>query len=203
VLDKVVIPMVASPIIGLVLGYLVMLALMWGFRRARWHTASRGFRHAQVVSAAFMAFSHGTQDAQKTMGVITLALVTTGHLSTFNVPLWVVLSAASAISLGTYSGGWRIMRTLGRRVIEIDPPQGFAAESTAAAVLLTAAYGYAIPVSTTHVLSSSIMGVGATRRLSAVRWGVAGNIATAWVLTIPAAALVAAAVYAILQAILL
>jgi PiT family inorganic phosphate transporter len=203
VLDKVVLPMVASPIIGLVLGYLVMLALMWAFRRARWHTVSRGFRHAQVVSAAFMAFSHGTQDAQKTMGVITLALVTTGHLSSFEVPLWVVLAAASAISLGTYSGGWRIMRTLGRRVIEIDPPQGFAAEGTAAAVLLTAAYGYAVPVSTTHVLSSSIMGVGATRRLSAVRWGVAGNIATAWVLTIPAAALVAAVVYAILRPILL
>jgi PiT family inorganic phosphate transporter len=203
VVDKVVVPMIASPIIGLVLGYLVMLGLMWGFRRARWHTASRGFRHAQVVSAAFMAFSHGTQDAQKTMGVITLALVTTGHLDSFNVPLWVVLAAASAISLGTYSGGWRIMRTLGRRVIEIDPPQGFAAESTAAAVLLTAAYGFAFPVSTTHVLSSSIMGVGATRRLSAVRWGVAGNIATAWVLTIPAAALVAAAAYGILHVILL
>jgi PiT family inorganic phosphate transporter len=203
VLDKVVIPMIASPIIGLVLGYLVMLGVMWAFRRAMWHRASRGFRHAQVVSAAFMAFSHGTQDAQKTMGIITLALVTTGHLSSFDVPLWVILAAASAISLGTYSGGWRIMRTLGRRVIELDPPQGFAAESTAAAVLLTAAYGYAVPVSTTHVLSSSIMGVGATRRLSAVRWGVAGNIATAWVLTIPAAALVAAAVYAVLQLILL
>jgi len=203
VLDKVVVPMVLSPLVGLTLGYLVMLAILWIFRRGNPHRLSKGFRGAQTVSAAAMSFSHGTQDAQKTMGVITLALVTSGHLKTFAVPLWVVFAAAAAISLGTYSGGWRIMRTLGRRVIQLDPPRGFAAESTAAAVLLTTAYVYQVPVSTTHVITSSIMGVGATRRFSAVRWGVAGNIAFAWVLTIPAAALVAAAFYGVAHLIVL
>jgi PiT family inorganic phosphate transporter len=157
--------------------------------------ALRGFRRAQIFSAAAMAFGHGLQDAQKTMGVIVLALVTYGSQTTFDVPLWVMLSAALAISLGTYSGGWRIMRTLGRRVIELDPPRGFAAETTAAGVLYTTAFVFAVPVSTTHTITSAIMGVGATRRLSAVRWGVARNIITAWVLTIPAAAIVAAVFY--------
>ncbi|MGI8537317.1 MAG: inorganic phosphate transporter [Mycobacteriales bacterium] len=202
VLDKVVVPMVLSPLIGLALGYLLTLALLWAFRRGNPHRLNRGFRRLQVVSAAAMAFGHGTQDAQKTMGVITLALVTSGHLSDFTVPLWVILAAAGAISLGTYSGGWRIMRTLGRRVIELDPPGGFTAQTAASAVLLTTAYAYAVPVSTTHVITSSIMGVGATKRFSAVRWGVAGNIAIAWVLTIPAAGLVAALVYSLAHVLL-
>jgi PiT family inorganic phosphate transporter len=195
VVDKVVIPMVISPLVGFGVAYLLMLAILWGFRRARPGRVNTGFRRAQVLSAGAMAFGHGLQDAQKTMGVIVLALVTYGSQTDFDVPLWVKLSAALAISLGTYAGGWRIMRTLGRRVIELDPPRGFAAETTAAGVLYTTAFVFAVPVSTTHTITSAVMGVGATRRLSAVRWGVAGNIVLAWVLTIPAAALVAAVFY--------
>jgi PiT family inorganic phosphate transporter len=195
VVDKVVIPMIISPVVGFGLAYLVMLGILWGFRRRSPHRVSRGFRRAQIASAAAMAFGHGLQDAQKTMGVIVLALVTYGAQDDFDVPLWVKLSAALAISAGTYAGGWRIMRTLGRRIIELDPPRGFAAETTAAAVLYTTAFVYAVPVSTTHTITSAIMGAGATRRLSAVRWGVARTIVTAWVLTIPAAALVAALFY--------
>jgi PiT family inorganic phosphate transporter len=172
-----------------------MLAILWGFRKGNPRRVTGGFRHAQIFSAAAMAFGHGLQDAQKTMGVIVLALVTYGSQDSFDVPLWVKLSAAAAISLGTYSGGARIMRTLGRRVIELDPPRGFAAETTAAGVLYTTAFVFEVPVSTTHTITSAIMGVGATRRLSAVRWGVAGNIVMAWVLTIPAAAGVAAVFY--------
>jgi PiT family inorganic phosphate transporter len=195
VLDKVVIPMVLSPLVGFGLAYLAMVALLWAFRAAQPGRANRGFRVAQIGSAALMAFGHGTQDAQKTMGVITLALVTSGHLDSFRVPLWVVLSAAAAIALGTYAGGWRIMRTLGRRIIQLTPAHGFTAQTVASSVMLTTAYAYAMPVSTTHIITSSVMGVGATRRLSAVRWGVARSIGAAWVLTIPAAALVAAGVY--------
>ena len=194
IVDKVVIPMVLSPLIGFGLAYLAMVTILWAFRKAHPSRANRGFRVAQIGSAALMAFGHGTQDAQKTMGVITLALVTSGHLDSFRVPLWVVLSAAAAIALGTYAGGWRIMRTLGRRIIQLTPANGFTAQTVASSVMLTTAYVYAVPVSTTHVITSSVMGVGATRRLSAVRWGVARSIAAAWVLTIPAAALVAAAI---------
>jgi PiT family inorganic phosphate transporter len=150
-----------------------------------------------------MAFGHGLQDAQKTMGVIVLALVTYGSQTGFDVPLWVKLGAAAAISAGTYSGGARIMRTLGRRIIELDPPRGFGAETAAASVLYVTAFVYAVPVSTTHTITSSIMGVGATRRLSAVRWGVARSIVAAWVLTIPAAALVAAVFYEVSSRLLL
>ena len=203
VLDKVIVPMVLSPLIGFALAYLLMLALLWAFRRRNPHRTTRGFRRAQVASAAAMAFGHGLQDAQKTMGVIVLALVTYGSQDDFDVPLWVKLAAASAISAGTYAGGWRIMRTLGRRVIELDPPRGFAAETTAAGVLYTTAFLYEVPVSTTHIITSSIMGVGATRRLSAVRWGVARTIAAAWVLTIPAAALVAAGCYEVVRLVVL
>jgi PiT family inorganic phosphate transporter len=142
-----------------------------------------------------MALGHGLQDAQKTMGVIVLALVTAGYQTTFDVPVWVVIAVAAALAAGTYAGGWRIMRTLGRRIIDLDPPRGFAAEVTAATVLYSAAYLFHAPISTTHTITSAVMGVGATKRLSAVRWGVAGNIVTAWVLTIPAAAAVAALVF--------
>jgi phosphate/sulfate permease len=195
VLDKVVVPMVLSPLIGFALAYLAMVGLLWAFRRAQPARANRGFRHAQIGSAALMAFGHGTQDAQKTMGVITLALVTSGHLASFQVPLWVILASAAAISAGTYSGGWRIMRTMGRRIIHLTPADGVAAQTVASTVMLSTAYVYAVPVSTTHVITSSVMGVGATRRLSAVRWGVARSIGAAWVFTIPAAAAVAALVY--------
>jgi PiT family inorganic phosphate transporter len=147
------------------------------------------------VSAAAMALGHGLQDAQKTMGVIVLALVAGGFHTGTDIPLWVKLCAASAISLGTYSGGWRIMRTLGRKIIELDPARGFVAETAAASVLYTTAFVFQAPISTTHTITSAIMGVGATKRLSAVRWGVARSIGIAWILTIPMAALVAAAVY--------
>jgi len=143
-----------------------------------------------------MALGHGLQDAQKTMGVIFLALLTGGYVAESDgLPLWVIISAATAISLGTWSGGWRIMRTLGRRIIHLDPPRGFAAESVAASVLYTTAYVFEAPISTTHTITSAVMGVGATKRLSAVRWGVAKSILTAWVLTFPAAALAAALCY--------
>jgi PiT family inorganic phosphate transporter len=196
ILAKVVIPMFLSPMVGFSLGGLVMIAILWTFRRANPRKTGNGFRHAQTISAAAMALGHGLQDAQKTMGVIFLALVVGGYADTGDpIPQWVILSAAAAISLGTYAGGWRIMRTLGRRIIHLDPPRGFAAESAAATVLYTAAIGFGAPISTTHTITSAIMGVGATKRLSAVRWGIAGNIVMAWFLTIPAAALVAALSY--------
>jgi phosphate/sulfate permease len=203
VVDKVIVPMVLSPLVGFGLSYVFMLGLLWLFRRANSVRANRGFRWGQIASAATMAFGHGTQDAQKTMGVIWLTLIVSGEIPKgSSIPLWVILSSAAAISLGTYSGGWRVMRTLGRRIFSLTPAHGFAAQTVASAVMLgTASYG--LPVSTTHVISSSVMGVGATRRLSAVRWGVAGNIMVAWVLTIPAAAAVAAVMWWILDAILL
>jgi PiT family inorganic phosphate transporter len=197
--EKVVLPMIASPLVGFGLSYLAMLAILWGFRNVNAVHANRGFRWAQVVSSATMAFGHGTQDAQKTMGVIALTLVVSGHLSpSAGIPTWVILASALAIAAGTYSGGWRIMRTLGRRIISLSPASGFTAQSVASAVMLATSH-YGLPVSTTHVISSSVMGVGATRRLSAVRWGVAGNIVTAWVMTIPGSALVAAAAWAVLH----
>jgi phosphate/sulfate permease len=192
ILDKVIIPMVLSPLVGFGLGYLFMLLILWSFRKANAHKAHRGFRYAQIVSSATMALGHGMQDAQKTMGIITLALVTSGEIDTFEVPLWVVLAAALAISAGTYAGGFRIMRTLGRRVIQLTPAGGFAAQTVASGVMVTTATVFAVPVSTTHITTTSIMGVGSTRRLSAVRWGVAGNIVVAWIVTLPAAGLVAA-----------
>ncbi|MGP4027531.1 inorganic phosphate transporter [Actinomadura sp. 3N407] len=195
VMEKVAIPMVISPVAGFGLAYLVMVAILWIFRRANPGRIARRFRIAQSLSAASMALGHGLQDAQKTMGIIVLALVTTGHSDGSDVPLWVIISCAGALSLGTYAGGWRIMRTLGRKVIELDPPKGFAAESTASMILYATAYIWHAPISTTHTITSCIMGVGATKRLSAVRWGVAGNIITAWVLTMPMAAGVAALVY--------
>jgi inorganic phosphate transporter, PiT family len=196
IIDKVVIPMIASPLVGFVLAFGVMLSIMWIFRRRNPHRVSRGFRLAQTVSAAALALGHGLQDAQKTMGVIFLALVTGNYVSPDSrLPLWVIIAAATAISLGTYSGGFRIMRTLGLQIIHLDPPRGFAAESVGALVLYTTAFVWHAPVSTTHVITSAIMGSGATRRLSAVRWGVAGNILVAWVSTFPAAGLFAALVY--------
>ena len=200
VLEKVVIPMVLSPLVAFTLGFLMMLLIMWIFRRRSPTRVGKGFRLAQTVSAAAMALGHGLQDAQKTMGVIFLALLAGGHVQDGDdLPLWVILAAASAISLGTWSGGWRIMRTLGRRIIALDPPSGFAAESVSAGVLYTTAYVFEAPISTTHTITSAVMGVGATRRFSAVRWGVARSIVTAWILTFPAAGTVAAVVYLVLR----
>jgi PiT family inorganic phosphate transporter len=198
IVDKVLIPMVASPLVGFALAILVMLTFMWVLRNRNPRKVSRTFRMLQTVSAAALALGHGLQDAQKTMGVIFLALITTGHASADDrLPLWVVLAAAGAISAGTYSGGWRIMRTMGRKIIDLDPARGFSAESVGAAVLYTTAYAFQAPISTTHVITSAIMGAGATRRLSAVRWGMARSIITAWVLTFPMAGLAAALCYAI------
>ena len=200
VIDKVVIPMILSPLAAFALGFAAMLAVMWIFRGVNPGRANRGFRIAQTVSAAAMALGHGLQDAQKTMGVIFLALLTGGYVAESDgLPLWVIIAAATAISLGTWSGGWRIMRTLGRRIIHLDPPRGFAAESVAASVLYTTAYVWEAPISTTHTITSAVMGVGATKRFSAVRWGVARSILTAWVLTFPMAGLVAALCYAVAQ----
>lgn len=197
IVEKVVIPMVASPLVGFSLAFAVMIAIMWIFRRSNPHKVFRGFRVMQTLSAAGLALGHGLQDAQKTMGVIFLAVTTAGYYSADadGLPLWIVLSAAGAISLGTYSGGWRIMRTLGRRIIHLDPARGFAAETAGTIVLYTTAFAFHAPISTTHTITSAIMGAGATKRFSAVRWGVARSIVTAWVLTFPAAGSAAALVY--------
>ncbi len=198
VIDKVLIPMVVSPVAGFLLAFLLMLSFMWILRKRNPKRVSRNFRMLQPISAAALALGHGLQDAQKTMGVIFLALITTGHAQEGDrLPLWVVISAAAAISAGTYSGGWRIMRTMGRKIIDLDPARGFAAETVGASVLYTTAYVFEAPVSTTHIITSAIMGAGATRRLSAVRWGMARTILMAWVLTFPMAGLAAAACYGV------
>jgi PiT family inorganic phosphate transporter len=198
--DKVVLPMVLSPLVGFVLAFALMIAIMWLFRRSSPGPVNRGFRLAQTLSAAAMALGHGMQDAQKTMGVIFLALLTGGYVDQgARLPIWVIAASAGAISLGTYAGGWRIMRTLGRRIIHLDPARGFSAETVAASVLYTTAFAFQAPISTTHTITSAVMGVGATKRLSAVRWGVARSIVIAWVLTIPAAAALAAASYLVLR----
>ncbi len=200
VVNKVVIPMVLSPLVAFSLGFGLMLGIMWVFRNQSPRKVGQGFRLAQTISAAAMALGHGLQDAQKTMGVIFLALLSGGYVASGDpLPLWVIIAAATAISLGTYSGGWRIMRTLGRRIIHLDPPRGFAAESIAASVLYTTAYVFEAPISTTHTITSAVMGVGATKRFSAVRWGVARSILTAWVLTFPAAGAVASLTYLLLK----
>ncbi len=197
ILDKIVIPMVISPIAGIIIGYLVMALLLWSFRHATPGKVSRGFRYAQSGSAAAMAFGHGLQDAAKTAGVVVLALTVGGYHSGDSIPIWVLVLSAIVISLGTYAGGWRIMRTLGRKIIHLDPPQGFAAESTAASILYIAGLSFGAPISTTHTITSSIMGVGATKRLTAVRWGVAKSIVGAWIFTFPGAGLAAALAYVV------
>lgn len=195
VIEKIVLPMVISPLVGLLLGYLVMAAILWMFRKSNPHRAKRGFRIAQTVSAAGMALGHGLQDAQKTMGIVVMALTIADVQEDKGIPMWVKIACATMLSLGTYAGGWRIMRTLGRRIIELDPPQGFAGETTAASVMYTASFMFNAPISTTHVITSAIMGVGASKRVSAVRWGVAKNIVLGWFITMPAAAAVAALSY--------
>jgi inorganic phosphate transporter, PiT family len=196
--DKVLLPLVLSPVLGITIGFLFMVVLLNVFRRSHPQRLNARFRRLQVVSAAYMAFSHGSNDAQKTMGIMTLALFTAGVIPDQHIPLWVILLAATAISLGTAAGGWRIIRTMGQKVVKLDPVHGFAAETTAATIIFTASH-FGMPVSTTHVISSAIMGVGSSDRLSAVRWGVAGNIVIAWVLTIPASAFVAGVAFYILD----
>jgi inorganic phosphate transporter, PiT family len=194
VVEKVIIPMIGSPVLGFFGAWLLMTGLIWLVRRRAQAPVNLWFRRLQPISAGFMAFSHGANDAQKTMGIITLALFSGGMIDTFEIPLWVKLTCAIAMAIGTYSGGWRIIHTLGSKVIKLDPIHGFAAETAAASVIQLATH-FGFPVSTTHTITAAIMGVGSTQRLSAVRWGVAGNIVTAWVLTLPAAGLVAAGIY--------
>ena len=201
IFDKVLFPLVASPILGVLLGFTLMVVLLNLFRNAHPRRLNDRFRRLQVLSAAYMAFSHGSNDAQKTMGIITLALVAGGVLAEPTVPLWVILVAASAISLGTAAGGWRIIKTMGQRVVKLDPVHGFAAETTAATIIFGASH-FGMPVSTTHVISSAIIGGGSGGRVSAVRWGVAGNIVIAWVLTIPASGTVAWVAWEILSRVL-
>ena len=192
--QKVLIPSLAAPLLGLLIAAAIMVALLWIIRRRAPGRVNRIFRRLQIVTAGFVAFTHGTNDAQKTMGIMTLALITTGHASAeeFEVPLWVIVSAATAMALGTYAGGWRIIRTLGSRIAKLEPPQGFAAEAATTAILYTTG-NFGFPVSTTHTITGSVMGAGAARRFSAVRWGIAGRIMIAWLVTIPAAGSVAAA----------
>ena len=194
IFHKVAIPSLISPATGFVTAFVLLLAVYWIFKRLTPGVANRGFRIGQLASGTWFAFTHGANDAQKTMGVIALALFETGHLSHFYIPAWVVIAAGVAIAAGTYVGGWRIMRTVGQRMYSMRPEHGFAAQVAGGSVLYVASHlGY--PISTTHVAAGSVMGAGATRRLSAVRWGIAGNIVSAWLLTIPAAGLVAAGLY--------
>ena len=199
VLSKVLLPLVLSPILGVGVGFAMMVVILNVFQRANPRRLNDRFRRLQVISAAFMAFSHGSNDAQKTMGIMTLALIAAGVLPPDSpIPLWVIVLAATAISLGTAAGGWRIIKTMGQKVVKLDPIHGFAAETTAASIILTASH-FGMPVSTTHVISSAIIGVGSSDRLSAVRWGVAGNIVIAWILTIPASALAAGVAYVVIS----
>ena len=195
---KVAVFIVLAPVLGLALGFTLMVAVLWIFRRARPSRVDGLFRRMQLVSAAFYSLGHGTNDAQKTMGIIAILLFTSGYLGTeFYVPFWVIIAAHLAIGLGTLAGGWRIVKTMGMRLTKLKPVGGFCAETAGALMLIGTAVG-GIPVSTTHTITGSIMGVGATQRLSAVRWGVAGRIVWAWILTIPLSALVAAAVWLLL-----
>jgi hypothetical protein len=205
IVKSVIIPMFASPIIGFVVGYFVMRVALFLLRNAQYHRTMRRFRAAQRVSSAAMALGHGIQDAQKTMGIIVMALLAGGYGEThqiydpvtgdMTVPLWVKISGALAISLGTMAGGGRIMRTIGRKIIDLDPARGFVSEAVSSSILYLCSYVVHAPISTTQVVSTSIMGVGCTKRFSAVRWGVAGSIVTAWFLTLPAAAVVSGIVY--------
>ena len=196
-LDKVVVPALVAPVLAFLVAGLSILLAYRIVGRQRPGVVSRGFRLGQWVSASLFSLSHGTNDAQKTMGIIFLALVANGNLGAGDsIPSWVIVSSATAIALGTYVGGWRIIRTMGSRIIKMDPAQGFAAQGTGAAVILAASH-VGFPLSTTHVMSGAIMGAGAAKRVSAVRWGVAGNILFAWVLTLPAAALVGGFTYAL------
>lgn len=197
--EKVLIPMIISPLIGMTAAFALTLGLQWIFRNAKKSRAGKGFRIGQIFAAGTMSVGHGLQDAQKTMGVMTLALVVGGMHSGESIPSWVKISAALAISLGTYAGGWRIMKTLGKRMVEIDPVRGLASQTVASTVLFYMAIHLKAPISTTHTITSSIIGAGATRGPKWVRWGVVSNILAAWIFTLPAAAFCAAIFYFLFQ----
>jgi PiT family inorganic phosphate transporter len=201
VVEKVIIPAVIAPTLAFAVAGTAILVAYRIVGRLRPGSVNRGYRIGQIVTGSLFSLAHGTNDAQKTMGIITLALIAHGNLSAdhFHVPTWVVISSASAIALGTYSGGWRIIRTMGSRIIKMDPAQGFSAQGAGAAVVLTASH-LGFPLSTTHVISGGVMGAGAAKRVSAVRWGLAGNIALAWVLTLPCAAVIGGIAYGVASA---
>lgn len=197
-IKKIIMALILSPIIGTLFGFIFMIIIYWAFRHSAPSGLNKNFRRLQVMSAAFMAFSHGTADAQKSMGVITMALLSFGMIPTFDVPTWVKVSCAVAMGLGTAAGGWRIIKTVGHDFVKLQPVHGFCVETAAAGVILGAS-SLGMPVSTTHVITSTILGVGLSKRISAVNWAVAQRIVIAWVLTIPASALVAAACYLLMS----
>jgi PiT family inorganic phosphate transporter len=197
-LERIVLALVLSPIVGTTLGFFFMVVMMWCFRNKSPHTLNKRFRRMQIMSAAVMAFSHGTADAQKSMGVITLALVSYGYLATFQVPTWVMIACATAMALGTAAGGWRIIKTVGRDFVKLQPVHGFCVETASAGVILGAS-AFGLPTSTTHVITSAILGVGLSKRMSAVNWTIASRILVAWVLTIPASGVVAYVSYTVLS----
>jgi PiT family inorganic phosphate transporter len=197
-LKKIILALILSPILGTCVGFLFIVIFTWCVRNRSPYGVNKNFRRMQILSASFMAFSHGTADAQKSMGVITMALLSYGIIPTFDVPTWVKVSCALAMAMGTAAGGWRIIKTVGRDFVKLTPISGFSVDSASAAVILGAA-SLGLPTSTTHVITSSILGVGLSKRFSAVNWNVAGRILTAWVLTIPSSALVAAMVYLLLS----
>jgi PiT family inorganic phosphate transporter len=200
VLEKVVIPMLLSPIVGFALAFLIMTAILWIFRNSNPVKVFRRFRYAQIFSSSAIALGHGLQDAQKTMGVMFLTIVAVGWKTHDDpIPLWIKILSAGAIAAGTYTGGFRIIKTLGRKIIDLDSTRGFSAEIAGASILWVGSFVFSAPLSTTHSITSAIMGAGATKRLSAVRWGVAKNIVGAWVFTLPAAALIAALFYFLLN----
>jgi inorganic phosphate transporter, PiT family len=195
---KTLIYIVLAPLFGMTLGLVIMVLIFNLFRRAAPRRVDRVFRKLQLVSAALYSLGHGGNDAQKTMGIIAGVLVTAGYLKTFSIPIWVILAAHAAIALGTLSGGWRIIHTMGSKITRLQPVGGFAAE-TAGAITLFVATAFGVPVSTTHTITGAIVGVGATRRLSAVRWGIAGKIVWAWILTIPMSAAIGAGIFWIVR----
>ncbi|AIQ62398.1 inorganic phosphate transporter [Paenibacillus stellifer] len=189
--------LIFSPIIAFVIGYIVMTILKWIFARRSPHTVNKGFRTMQILTAAFQSFTHGTNDAQKAMGIITFALVTSGHLGSMEVPLWVKICAATSMALGTSIGGWKIIKTMGTKIFKIEPINGFAADISAASVIFSATLLH-LPVSTTHAITSAILGVGSAKRFSAVKWGIAGRIVITWFITIPISAVLAGVIFKIL-----
>ncbi|SFA77741.1 inorganic phosphate transporter, PiT family [Cohnella sp. OV330] len=196
--STIVIGLLLSPIIAFILGYIIMFLLKHLFARTSPHQVNKGFRTGQILTAALQSFTHGTNDAQKAMGIITLALVSAGWQDHLEVPLWVKISAALAMALGTSVGGWKIIKTMGTKIFKIEPINGFSADASSAAVIFTATLTH-LPVSTTHAITSSILGVGAAKRFSSVRWDMAGRIIMTWIITIPISALIAAAIYAVLS----
>lgn len=198
ILNKVIYPMILSPLVGFIIGFLFTLLLLWMFYKAKPDKVNQYFKKLQLISAAFMAFSHGSNDAQKTMGIITLALLSANIINDFNVPVWVILACAITMGMGTMGGGWRIIKTMGTKVFKMKPIHGFAAQTSASVVILTCSH-FGIPISTTHVISSSILGVGSTKRFSAVKWGIAENILRAWIFTLPVCFVLSGLIYLVVD----